>query len=292
MEENIHIGFLKKIWYSIARPSKYQDLNKLGLWKAIKYFFLITISLALIIAIIETCITRNKAKEALSCLEEKLPDMKFKQNILQLENEDTIYLNDDKIIDFFRIPIVINTTLTKEEAIGQFKDLAKNNNIVAVFLKEDYLLISRQYNEESQEGIVSQKYSEISSKYIKDENYEYGKQDLLEYLGRKASIAYFVSYYLITCFLRLIAIFFIYIVLATTGLWLVTKAFAVKWTYKESLINVIYASTLPMLVYIMYLIISYFANFSSNIIDIICIAIMFVYLYILLFRQIRQLKKK
>ena len=39
MEENIKINFFKKIWYSIAKPSKYEDLKKQGVGKAIKYFF-------------------------------------------------------------------------------------------------------------------------------------------------------------------------------------------------------------------------------------------------------------
>ena len=82
MEENVKINFLKKIWYSIARPSKYEDLRKNGLGKAIKYIFLIIILCALIIAIISSVIQQNIVKDAISYLNEKLPEIKIKDNTL------------------------------------------------------------------------------------------------------------------------------------------------------------------------------------------------------------------
>ena len=65
MEENIKINFFKKIWYSIAKPSKYEDLRKQGVGKAVKYFFSIVCILALIVAIIATFLQLDVVKNAI-----------------------------------------------------------------------------------------------------------------------------------------------------------------------------------------------------------------------------------
>ena len=39
MEENVKVNFLKKIWYSIARPNKYEVLKIIGVRKSNKIFF-------------------------------------------------------------------------------------------------------------------------------------------------------------------------------------------------------------------------------------------------------------
>ncbi len=294
MEENIKINFFKKIWYSIAKPSKYKELRKQGISKAIKYFFYVVCILALIVAIIATFLQLDVVKNSINYLDEKLPEIKFKENILSLENEEATILDDEKIIEFFRNVIVINPLLEKQEAIEQYKDLATDRNNVIIFLKEEYVLISNKYNHENknEEGLVSQKYSEISSNFIKDLNYEYGKKDVLEYLRKRTSFSYYIAQYFVVYFGSIALMYVIYISLISVGLWLVTKILKSKWTYKESLMNTIYASTLSMIVFVTYMIMSYFTKFRISIMDIISIGIIFVYLYLILWKQKRNEKNK
>lgn len=286
------INFFKKIWYSIAKPSKYFELNKQDLAKTIRYFFAIVSILALILSIIVSLIQLNTVNEAINCLDEKLPEIKFKENVLSLENEDAIILDDKKILDYFTNPIVINTLLSKDEAVDQYKDIATKNNKVLVFLKEEFVIISDKYNPENEkEGIETHKYSEVSSNFIKDSNNEYSKKDILDYLKQRVPFTYFLAQFFVIFFITISFLFFTYIFLIATGLWIVTKGFKLKWTYKESLSNTIYASTLSIFAYVLYMITNYITKFKIPFIDIICIAIIFIYLYIILMKQKKENKK-
>lgn len=291
MEENVKINFFKKIWYSITKPSKYEDLRRLGLGKAIKYIFSIIAIVALILAIISSVIQQNILKEAISYLEEKLPEIKFKDNTLTLENEEDIVINDNKVIDYFRNVIVINPLIEKQEAINQYKTLATEKNNVLIFLNKEYLVISNKYNSERQEGIDSKKYEEVSSKYIKDMNYEYGKKDIINYLKRSTSYTYYIAQYFVVYFIMITFLYLIYILLISLSLRLVTKLSKIKWTYKESLINTIYASTLSLIIYATYMIIGYFINFKISFIDVINIVIIYIYLYIILYKNRKSIIK-
>lgn len=287
MEENIKINFFKKMWYSIVRPSKYEDLRKQGIGKTIKYFFSLVCILALILASIATFLQLNVVRDAISYLDERLPEIKFKENTLTLENEEAVILDEEKIVSYFGNPIIINPLLEKQEAIDQYKDLAANYKRVIVFLKDEYILITDKYNPQSEdaEGIEEHKYSDVSQNFIKDLKYEYGKQDVLEYLRQRTSFAYYIAQYFVVYFGMIALLYIVYILLTSTGLWGVTKILKNKWTFKESLINTIYASTLSMLVYVAYMIISYFTKFRISIMDIISIALIFVYLYLILLGQ-------
>lgn len=293
MEENIKINFFKKIWYSIARPSRYGDLRKQGVGKAIKYIFSIIAILAIILAIIATVIQLNVVKEAISYLDEKLPEIKFKENTLTLENEEAVILDDSKIIQYFGNAIVINTLLEKQEAINKYKDLVTEKNRVIVFLNNEYVIISDKYNSESEneEGIENKKYEDVSKNFIKDMSYEYGKKDVIEYLKERTSYAYYIAQYFVVYFVTITFLYLIYIILISTSLWLVTKISKFKWTFKDSIMNTIYASTLSMIVYVLYMITSYFTSFKISFLDIISIAIIFVYLYIIIYKQKKEVKK-
>ena len=93
MEEKMKINFFKKLWYSITKPSKYDELRKLGVGKAIKYIFSIISILALILAIITTFLKINEVFDAISYLEGKLPNFTFKDNKLELDNADASILD-------------------------------------------------------------------------------------------------------------------------------------------------------------------------------------------------------
>lgn len=294
MEENVKINLFKKIWYSIARPSRYGELRKLGVAKAIKYIFSIIAVLAIILAILASILQIDVVKDAISYLDEKLPEIKFKENTLTLENEEAVILDDNRIIQYVGNVIVVNPLLEKQEAINQYKDLVTEKNRVIVFLSNEYVIISNKYNPESEneEGIENKKYADISSKFIKDLSYEYGKKDVIEYLTERTSYTYYIAHYFVIYFITITFLYLIYIILISTSLWLVTKLSKFKWTFKDSIINTIYASTLSMIVYVLYMITSYFTNFKISFVDIISIAIIFVYLYIIIWKQKKDEKNK
>ena len=243
----------------------------------------------MILSTIASFLQLKTIKDSISYLDEKLPEIKFKENVLSLENESEAILDDEKIIANFGCSIVINTSLEKQEAIDKYKEKALQNNVI-IFLKDEYVLILKNYNSESEneEAIINQNYSDISSKFIKDMSYEYGKNDVLEYLSQRSSFSYYLAQYFVIYFVTITFIYILYIALISAGVWLVTKAYKSKWTYKEALTNTIYASTLSMFVYVLYTIISYFTKFRISFMDIISIALIFVYIYLILWKQKRR----
>ena len=143
----------------------------------------------MIVAIISTFIQINIANDTIAYLENNLPNFTFKDNKLTLEDNKAIILDDEILLSFLGNKIVINTLIKKEQAIDQYKDLVTEKNNVLVFLNEEYVLITNNYNIENnnKEGIDTKKYSEISSKYINSTNYEYTKKDVAEYLKMKTT---------------------------------------------------------------------------------------------------------
>lgn len=287
MEENLKINFFKKFWYSIRRPSKYEDLRKLGIGNAFKYVFSLICILAIILAIIASFLQIRVVNDAIAYLDEKIPKFKFKDNKLTLEDAETTILDDERIISYLGNKIVINTLIKKDDAIDQYKDLATEKSKVLVFLSEEYVLISNKYNPENKddEGIENKKYSEISSRFIKDASYEYSKKDAIEYLKKRTTYTYYIAQYFVIYFGSIVFLYGIYIILISLSLWLVTKILKIKWTIKESIMNTIYSSTLSMIVYVIYMIVSYFTRFRISIMDIFIIFLIFIYLYLLVWRH-------
>ena len=152
-------------------------MDCLRLGKILYIFRFITI-LVFILSIIIGVSHLNETKDVISYLDLNLPEMKFKENVLTLEKEDEVILNDNLIIEHYNSIIVLNTSIEKQEAINQYKDLATEKNNVMIFLKKEIVLISYIYKQENdnEKGLMSQKYEDISSNFIKDKSYEYEKK--------------------------------------------------------------------------------------------------------------------
>ncbi len=286
------INFLKKMWYSIARPSRYEDMREQGVWKSIKYFLAVLAILAIIVSIFSTIIQVNVVKDAISYLEKKLPEMEFKDNTLSLKSEDATILDENEFKDYFGSIVVINPLIENNQAKTEYYNLATESNNVVVFLSNEYIVINNKYNpeSESEEGIEVHKYADESSKYIEDNAATYTKEHVISYLRSKTPYTYYLSHHFVIYF-ALIGIVFIFIIaLISLSLWLVTKLSKMKWGFKKSLMNTIYGSTLSMIIYVAYMIIRYFTNFSISFIDVICVMIIYIYIFILLYKEKNTLK--
>lgn len=280
------IKFFKKVWYSIAKPSKYEEMREDGIGSAIKYFLLVLAILSIIISIVLTIIQVNIVKDDISYLEKKLPEMSFKDNTLSLESEEATILDEDVFKQQFGRIVVINPLLNEEQAIKEYQDLAKDYSTV-VFLSNEYIVIKNNYNPENEnkEGIEVHKYSDESSKYIKDNSATYTKEHVIAYLSSQTPYTYYLSYFFVGEFLSIGLVFIFIILLVTLSLWLVTKLSKMKWGFKKSLMNTIYSSTLSMIVYVAYMIILYLTKFSISFIDVITVMLIFIYIFILLLKE-------
>lgn len=290
VNQSTKINFFKKIWYSIAKPSKYEDMRDQGISSAIKYFFGILAILALILAIIASFVQVSIVKDAVSYLEENIPEIKFKDNVLSLENQEATILDDAKVKEYFGSTIIINPLIKKDQAISEYNKLTTKEYNVVVFLSNTYIVINDNYNPKSgnEDGIEVHKYEDESSKFIKDNSAEYGKEHVISYFNENTSYGYYIGTYFAYYFGSIGIGFIVYILLIAASLWLVTKFTKIKWEFKEAIMNTIYSSTLALIIYIAYMILSYFTKFAIPYFDIITIVLIYIYIFLQLYKERRN----
>ena len=294
-ENDRKIPFFKKFWYSIGKVNKYEELRKEGLGACIKYFLELLTILAFVLAIFYSIIQAKMSNEVIQYLNDNLPEITFKNNQLTIENGDATILDDEDVTEKLGSVIVINPLIDENEAVKNYGDLATDKHNCMVFLSEEYIIITSKYNPEdladdtdlsNVEGITISKYSDISSKYISDTDTEYHKETLIASLQNSNLYSYYIAENFVIYFVRLFIEYFIYIILISILIWLVVKVISkkknIKWTLKDTFINVIYASTLSIAFFVIYFMVNYFLKFSSFSYEIICILLIFVYVYILL----------
>lgn len=303
-KEEKKIPFLKKIWYSIGNINKYEKLRKEGLGASIKYFLGLVVILAFILAIIYSVIQVKMSNEVIQYLNDNLPKITFKNNKLSIENGDAIILDNEDIANKLGSVIVINPLIDENEAVKNYSDLATDKHNCMVFLSEEYVIITSKYNSENVsddtdlnnvEGITISKYSDISSRYISDVDTEYHKEALIASLQNSNSYSYYIAENFVIYFIRLFIEYFMYIILIAILIWLVVKVIGkkkkIEWTLKDSFINVIYASTLSIIVCVIYFIVSYFIKQSISFYDTISILLIFVYIYMLLYKDKKKKRR-
>lgn len=285
------INFFKKMWYSILKTSKYEDLRKEGLGKSIKYFFALISILAIILAIIASLVQSSVAGDTFKYLENTIPDLKYKDGILTIPDNKITVLNETKFIEYYKYVVVINPLLEKQEAIDEYKNLATNTNNVLVFIKDQLIIITNKYTDsKNEEGIDTFNYEEIFAEQIKDNSKEYGKNDIIEYLKVRKSFSYFLAQYFTYYLLSIAIIYILYILCISISMWIVTKILKIKWTIKKALMNTIYSSTLSVIAYVTYLIISYFAKFRITAMEIISLALIFIYIFLLVLKDKKEMQ--
>ena len=120
---------------------------------------------------------------------------------------------------------------------------------------------------------------------IKDKSIEYNKESIISYIKQKTSFAYYLAQFFVFYLGLYTILYLLYIVLISTSLWVVTKITKQKWTFKKSVMNTIYASTLSLIIYVLYMVISFFAKFSILFMDIISIMIIYIYIFLVLRRE-------
>ena len=71
------IGFSKTLWWSIAKPSKYEEMIKIGLKKGVKYFFSIIAIMALVLSLAGAYIQSAEVQKIGKYIDESVPEFKI-----------------------------------------------------------------------------------------------------------------------------------------------------------------------------------------------------------------------
>lgn len=289
------IGFPKTLWWSIAKPSKYDEIIKIGLKKAIKYFFALIAIMALVLSLAGTYIQSAEMQKIAGYVQENVPEFKIENTAkegeeakykLKLENDEAIILDNQDFVNAFKSIFVVNINIKEKEAIKEYYKLSTDNNICTVLLKDKCIMISNKYdpeNETKEEGIIKYTYSEVLNKIGPDFT-EFKKTDLVQIFNTTS-----YTYYIVGCFayyfMVLLVIFALYVLVLAIIAMIIAKAFKKDIKIKRRFSLVIYSLTLPIILYNIYLIINYFAKLNIDHINLINMIISTIYIILYFYKN-------
>lgn len=277
------IGFFKKVWYSITNIKKYDEMTKQGLFSAIKYAMLLLAMLGIIMAGFETFEQIKAVNKSISYLEQNLPEFTINKQEINLQNEDTVILESEEMEKFFGCNIVIAQNLEENEAIEQYANMVKGEYSCLVFLKNEYVLITPKYSQDGGEnGILKGEYSNEVSEYLGDSKEEYNKEDVMNYLKENISYTYYFVIDFVIYFLTLIILYVFFLFVVALSYILALKMTKIKTPLKQAISEVLYAETLSMIVYVMYILLSYILKFKFSFIYGINLLIVYIYMMIVI----------
>jgi len=289
------IGFSKTLWCSIAKPSKYEEMIKIGLKKAIKYFFALIAIMALILSIAGTYIQSTEVQKIAGYVQENVPEFKIENTAkegeeanykLNIDNNEAIILDNQDFVNAFKSIFVVNVNIKEKEAIEEYYKLATDNNLCFVLLKDKCIMISNKYNPENEnkeEGIAKYNYSEVLNKIGPDFT-EFKKKDLVQ-IFNNTSYTYYIVAYFTNYFTVLLVIFALDVVVLAIIAMIIAKAFKRDIKIKRMFSLAIYSLTLPIILYNIYLIINYFAKLNIDYFNLINMVISIIYIVLYFYKN-------
>ena len=300
-EKQKNISFWKKIYYSIFKISKYEEMKKEGLKKAITYLLTLIFLISAIMALVSTYETNDNIKQLSNYLNSNLPELTLKNNELTLEDNEVVILDDEETIKLFGYTIIINPLLEETELINEYDSLYENNNCV-IFSKDQVIFIPNGYktenlednieenkyaqeNAESNVTVQKKQYNELLAGYNISEETELKKQDFISFYENVPLSYYWIQYFIVYFIMNLIIFVLEILVVALMGV-LETKLLKLKTKSQKDILTLsIYAFTLSFVLQVVYSIINYFVGFKTEIFQTVIILIAFAYIAVIIYKM-------
>ncbi len=238
-------GFFKKVWYSTTKIEKYPELSAEGLKSSIKYLIILVLIIGLASSLVTVYRTSLKIKEIASYINERIPELTYSNETLQVETEEPI-IDENDIFG----KIIIDTNTEDEQKIEEYK----NNENAIIILKNKIIL--------QENGTAEYNYNELLGQVGIT---EFNKQNLVEYLNGKGIMNIYLSLTL-SLFIYAFIIYLIntlfYIIIISIFGYIATMILKLKIRYVAVFNMGVYAITLPILLNIIYIIINAFFQFK------------------------------
>lgn len=280
-EKGKKINFFKKIYYSIFKLDEYENMINEGLKKSIKYFFCLVSVIAIISSIFFTYETNKSIKEFVSYINDNIPNFTVENNELNIEDGEATILDKNETENIIQGRIIINTNLSKEEAINEYIDLIKEENCI-IFLKDKVLYLLKGFeiqdlNDENKNNNYEYTYNEFLGRYNINTDESFSKDLFTSHIGGRPVTYYWVQYFIIY-FVMSVITFSLCIIIIVASEIIVKKIFKDEIKSKKDMLSLaIYSFTLPMILQIAYWILKYYINVNTNIFQTIMILISYFY---------------
>lgn len=232
------MAFFKRAKNAIINFDEYQNLSKEKVGTTLKYFFKLMIIFSIIISVFLTARLYKEVETIKTSFANECPDFKIENNTLIIDAENNKY---EKDFEYEFLGLIIdaeNTDLTEEQE-------EKYQRIIA-FYKDKIVM-------KTQDAKTSMTYEDISKN--QDIN-GLSKQKILDYANSNAMISIYSAFLISTVLIIFIAysiqIIIDILLLSIIGI-IMSKIARVNLKYKEVFNMSVYALTLSIVLYLIYM---------------------------------------
>ena len=282
-EEKMNKGFFKKIWYSINKIEKYPELSAEGLGRAIIYLMTLVLIIGAISSFATVYRTSLKVKEVAKYIDEKIPELTYKEDTLQVGAEEAII---DENENFGKI--IVDTKTDDEQQINQYIEETSDEENAVIILKNKLMLKQSGTN-----GTTDYNYKDLFGQMGIT---EFNKQSLLDYLnGNGIMNLYFnlfASLLIYSSFVIYLINLLFYIIIISIFGYLATMILKLKIRYVAIFNMAIYAITLPALLNIIYIAINAFYPYQISYFEVLYALIASIYIMAAIFILKTEFNKK
>ena len=278
-EVNLKKGFFKKIKISTVNIEKYPELAAEKVSRAINYLAKLVAILVIVICAGMIYKTTQVVNQVIDYIEKEFPDFSYQDGLLDVKSETPITIENEALGT-----VIIDTSTEEQENITN--QLEEKENCI-ILLKNEVMIKNN-----SMLGTATYKYDEMLGQMGLT---SFNKQDVINYARGTQMINIYISLG-ITLFIYAFVIYFIntlanslFISIFGHIANLLTK---VKMRYSVIFSMSIYASTLSILLNIIYVIINTFTNFEIQYFDVMYMSVAVIYLISAIFMIKVDLQKR
>lgn len=199
-QEELKIGFFRKIGYSITKFEKYPEMAAEGMPRAFIYLAQIMLIFSIIVSLAFIYKTHTIVKNGVNYIQNEIPDITYIDGNLKVYSEEPIIIDTQtSIID----KIIIDTNTENNEKIEEYlKSIPIDNS--GILILKDRAIIKVNGMEESETYTYDQILSSISNLNFNNST----KQDIINYLSGNIMFSVYLAFFV----LMLVYVFAIYII--------------------------------------------------------------------------------
>lgn len=259
-------SFISKFINSIKNFEKYPEMASKQFSEVFKYIIKLLAIFTAIVTIISVYEVSKELKSGIEYFENEMPNLKFSENKLEVDSEETIRIENNNILDL----IIINTNDITEEEFESYKKDIEKYSTGAIFL-EDKLIVN------IGSGTVEYSYEKLTNIYHIG---NMDKQMILNYFSGISLIMLYVGIFIITYIYLFIAyitsILFDSLILGTIG-YITALVLRLRIRFAAMIKIAIHSLTLPILLNLIYIIIQTIFNFEIKYFEVMYITISYIY---------------
>ena len=276
-EKKAEINFFKKVWYSITKFEQYPTLASEGFFRAIKYLAIMVVIVTLFSLINPISKTSKMVWDLSEYIENNVPDFTVSDGKLSMEIEEPIIIGQIENNSIQKI--VVNPLADNDESKKQSEDEQTVEGITIFFFKDEIILNAKADSDK----IRTQKYTykEFISNYTKENEANFNKTELIDYM-RSSQMNSFYASYALSSFIGLFITGFVYALLDVLRLsafgWITAIIAKIKFKFVAVYNMAVYAFTLPMILEIIYILINSLTGFKIKYFSVAYTTIAYIYL--------------